>query len=464
MSDFQHSFNPSCLREYDIRGIVGDTLTEADARAIGRVFGSIVRRKGGVRVCVGYDGRLTSPALSQALAEGLTAAGIMVSNVGLGPTPMLYFAVRHLEADAGIMITGSHNPPEYNGFKMMLGPNDNYAPFYGPGIQELGAMAARGDVETGQGTSESINMGDAYLARLLGSWQGTRALKVAWDAGNGATGEVMRRLTGSLPGQHILLYETIDGRFPNHHPDPVVEKNILDLRAKILEEGCDLGVAFDGDGDRLGAVDHTGRLISGDQLMALFAAEILAQKPGATIISEVKASQVLYDEIARLGGKPLMWKTGHAPIKAKMKEVNAPLAGEMSGHLFFADNDGFDDGLYAAMRLINLVSRSGKSLAELVDALPQAVNTPEIRMDVPEERKFAIVAEVQERLSRAGADVILVDGARVKTPDGWWLLRASNTQNALILRAEGHDEAALVRLKQALTDQLTASGVEGRLL
>jgi phosphomannomutase len=460
-----HRFDPTLLREYDIRGIVGETLTAADAEAVGRAFGTVVRRGGGSRVCVGYDGRLSSPELEAALVAGLVEAGIQVERIGLGPTPMLYFAVRHREADGGLMITGSHNPPEYNGIKMMLGK----APFFGDQIQELGRIAAaaswvEGQGSEGRGGAVEIDLREDYVERLLRDYAGPRDLTVAWDAGNGAAADILKRLTARLPGRHILLFAEIDGRFPNHHPDPTVPENLVDLQKAVAEHGADIGIAFDGDGDRIGAVDADGRIVWGDQLLAIYAGEVLKTHPGGVIIADVKASQTLFDEIARLGGKPLMFKTGHSLIKAKMAETKSPLAGEMSGHIFFADKwYGFDDALYCGVRLVSLVSASGETLGALRDRLPAVVNTPEIRFQVSEERKFKVIAEVKARLSAAGADVNDIDGVRVRTPDGWWLLRASNTQDVLVARAEAFSDEGLDRLKAAILDQLRPSGIEATL-
>lgn len=452
-----HRFHTTVLREYDIRGVVGETLTAADARAVGRAFGTVVVRKGGTSACVGYDGRHSSPDLEAALVEGLVSTGLTVTRIGLGPTPMLYFATRDREADAGIMITGSHNPPNYNGIKMMLGKG----PVYGEQIQELGRIAAAGDFATGPGGSQQVDVREAYLERLLRDYDGPKPLKVAWDAGNGATGEILQKLTQRLPGTHTRLFDTIDGDFPNHHPDPTVEKNLRDLQRVVAEEKCDIGIGFDGDGDRIGAIDEKGRIIWGDQLLALYAAEVLQSHPGATIIADVKASQVLFDEIARLGGQPLMWKTGHSLLKAKMAETGSPLAGEMSGHIFFADKwYGFDDALYCAVRLLALVSKSGVSLGALRDRLPDVLNTPETRFQVDESRKFAVVDEVRERLLAAGANVNAIDGVRVTTADGWWLLRASNTQDVLVARAEAFSPEGLERLKAQLIEQLRLSRLD----
>ena len=451
-----HQFHPTMLREYDIRGVVGDTLAAADATAIGRSFATLIRRAGGRRVAVGYDGRLSSPMLAEALIEGINAAGVDALNVGLGPTPMLYYAASTEDVDGGIQITGSHNPPDYNGFKMVF----QGRPFFGADIQRIGEIAAAGDWEGGEGTAQSIDIVDAYVDRLVEGFAGG-AFRIGWDAGNGAAGTVIEKLTARLPGEHHLLYTDIDGHFPNHHPDPTVEANLADLRKLVAEKSLDFGVAFDGDGDRIGAIDGEGRVIWGDQLLQIYAAAVLREHPGATIIADVKASQALFDRVAELGGTPLMWKTGHSLIKAKMKETGSPLAGEMSGHIFFADlYYGYDDAPYAAVRLIEAATRLGKSVTELRGEMPAMVNTPELRFQVDEVRKFAIVDEVLARLTAAGATVDRTDGARVLTGDGWWLLRASNTQDVLVARAEAKDAGALARLMAAIDEQLALSGVE----
>ena len=456
MSKTGHNFDSTILREYDIRGIVGKTLHPADANAIGRAFGTMVKRNGGKRVALGFDGRLSSPELAKACAEGLTSTGIDVLEIGLAATPMLYFAVWHLDTDGGIQITGSHNPPDFNGFKMMMGKKS----FFGADIQKLGEIAGKGDFETGKGSVEKRPVLEDYAARLLKDVKPGRKLKVAWDTGNGAVGVSIRAVVDKLPGTHFILNEKVDGTFPSHHPDPTVPENLKQIQAKVKKEGCDLGIAFDGDGDRIGAIDGKGRILWGDQLMILWARDVLKQRPGATIIGDVKASQALFDEIQQAGGTPLMWKTGHSLIKTKMAELKAPLAGEMSGHVFFADTFyGFDDALYCGLRLLNIVAAGKESLAEMRDKLPQLVNTPELRFDCPEERKFKIVDEVKARLKQAGAKVNDIDGVRVNTPDGWWLLRASNTQAVLVARCESANEAGLERLKSDLKAALSASGV-----
>src|SRR5215469_5309943 len=397
-----HVFDPTILREYDIRGVVGQTLHEADARAIGRSFASVVAEKGSKQVAVGRDGRLSSPALEAALVEGLAMSGVDVVRVGLGPTPMLYFASHTLDVAGGIMVTGSHNPPTHNGFKLVL----DHKSFFGADIQRLGAIAAAGRFSVGKGSVAEKPVLTDYVKRLAADYRGgQRALSVVWDAGNGATGEAVQLLVKALPGRHVLLNETIDGRFPVHHPDPTEPKNLKQLQQTVLQEKADLGIAFDGDGDRIGVVDGQGRILWGDQFMIL-------------------------------------------------------LAGEMSGHIFYADSYyGYDDALYAAVRLLGIIARGGDSLATLRDRMPAVVNTPELRFPCAEDRKFKVVEEVRTRLKAANADVAVVDGARVKTADGWWLLRASNTQDVLVARAEGCNAAALGRLKASLADQLEASGI-----
>jgi phosphomannomutase len=450
-----HRFNPTSLREYDIRGIVGETLAEGDAEAVGRSFGTIVRRAGGRLVAVGRDGRESSEAFERALLRGLNASGIDVVRIGLGPTPMLYYAEAELGVDGGIMITGSHNPASYNGFKMVLG----HRAFFGQDIQRLGRMAADGDWEQGQGSVRDEEVMDLYVDRLLRDFDGA-AFRIGWDAGNGSGGPVVERLVKRLPGEHHLLYTEVDGRFPNHHPDPTVESNLEDLKALVADNGLDFGIALDGDADRIGAVDGEGRVVWGDQLLSILAEPVLARNPGGTIIADVKASQALFDRVAELGGKPLMWKTGHSLIKSKMKETGAPLAGEMSGHIFFADGwYGFDDGIYAAVRLIRAVSALGGSLTDLRSAMPAMVNTPELRFQVDESRKFAVIDELLARLARDGATVDRTDGARVSTEDGWWLLRASNTQDVLVARAEAKDVEGLQRLIAQIDEQLALSGL-----
>lgn len=455
-----HTFHPSILREYDIRGTVGNTLTETDCYFIGRAFGSMVRRhRNGKTVAVGYDGRESSPSFAKNIIRGLNDCGLDVENIGLGPTPMAYFAMKSRGLDAAVMVTGSHSPLSYNGIKMAY----KDGPFYGKMVQELGLIASVGDFEEGQGKAVTLDVQDAYVDRLLQDYTGTKKLKIAWDIGNGATGEIIRRLVSLLPGEHTLLFDKIDGTFPNHHPDPTVAKNLVDLQKAVKDKGCDIGIGFDGDGDRIGVIDEKGNILWADLLLALYAAEVLKEHPGSSIIADVKCSRVLFDEVARLGGKPVMWNTGHSLIKAKMQELKSPLAGELAGHICFADKYyGFDDAPYCAVRLLNILSHSGKKFSELSAHLPKMHNTPEVRFHVPADRKFNIAPEIKTRLKNEnakGVEINDIDGVRVTTPDGWWLMRPSNTEDVLTIRAEGFTPEGLERLKNQLIAQLKQSGL-----
>lgn len=458
-----YRFDPEILREYDIRGIIGKNLSEADAYYVGLSYGTYVKRKtGGNRICLGFDGRHSSPGLQKAMTDGMMQAGITVERVGLGPTPMLYFAVKDRKADAGLMITGSHNPGNYNGFKMTL----QNAPVFGEAVQEIGRIAAAGDYDLGQGSVADFDIQDAYVDRLMRDTKlvAGKSMKIAWDCGNGAAGEIVRRLTKKLPGEHILMYDKIDGDFPNHHPDPTVDKNLADLIKVVREQKCDLGLAFDGDGDRVGAVDETGSILRCDLLITIYARDVLKRHPGATIIGDVKCSQIMFDEINKMGGKAVMWKTGHSLIKAKMAETNAPLAGELSGHIFFKDGwYGFDDGIYCSIRLIDALIEAGHTLSKLTAALPKIINTPEVRFEVDEREKFGLVTKLVEGIkARAKTDTSItvndIDGARVGTPDGWWLVRASNTQNVLVMRAEAASEEGMARIKAMITEEMAKIG------
>ena len=458
-----HTFDATMLREYDIRGIIDETLSDKDAYAIGRGFATLLGKAGGRCVAVGYDGRISSPMLEEALVKGINDAGLDAVRVGMGPTPMLYYAEASMEdVQGGIQITGSHNPANYNGFKMVFMGR----PFFGADIQELGRIAAAGEWAQGTGSHQSREILGQYVTRLVeGLGDVDRAqladLAIGWDAGNGAAGPALELLVQQLPGKHHTLFTQVDGTFPNHHPDPTEEKNLADLKDLVARERLDFGVAFDGDGDRIGAIDGEGRVIWGDQLLMIYAEDLLRMVPGAAIIADVKASSALFDHVSALGGHPTMWKTGHSLIKSKMKEINAPLAGEMSGHVFFAhEYYGFDDALYAAVRLIAASARLGKSVTQLRSEMPALVNTPELRFQVDESRKFAVIDEVKARLSAAGADVNAIDGVRVSTPDGWWLLRASNTQDVLVARCESTTQEGLDRLLAAVDAQLEASGLK----
>jgi phosphomannomutase len=459
-----HRFHPSILREYDIRGVVGETLFESDAHALGRSFAAVLREGGGQRVVVGRDGRLSSPMLEAALVAGLVAGGVEVVRIGLAATPMLYFAEASTpQVDGGIQVTGSHNPRDHNGFKMVLGGR----PYFGPDIARLGQLAAAGDwgSATVVGRIEERDVLPAYIERLLDGLAGVdvdhlAALCIGWDAGNGAAGPALERLVARLPGEHHLLFSEVDGRFPNHHPDPTIPANLADLQALVAAKNLDFGVAFDGDADRIGVIDSQGRVIDADRLLAIYARDVLARHPGATVIADVKASRLVFNTVAALGGEADIAPSGHSHIKSRMKETGALLGGETSGHFFFADDYfGYDDGLYAALRLIAASTRIGATISQLHDALPATHTTPELRFAVPDARKFAAVAQVRARLEAQGARVNALDGVRVDTPEGWWLLRASNTQAALTARAESDTAAGLARLVAELDAHLGAVGV-----
>jgi phosphomannomutase len=458
MTATTYKFHPTILREYDIRGIVGETLSTNDAHWIGKTFGTIVKRNGGSRVCVGYDGRVSSPSMEAALVDGLKSAGIHVERVGRGPTPMLYFATVDSKADGGIMVTGSHNPPTHNGFKMMLGKR----PFFGADIKKLGEMASEGDVDPGLGEAHDVPAFTRYVERLQKDFSGNHPVTAVWDPGNGAGAEAVVALVRHLPGRHTVLNGTIDGTFPAHHPDPTVPKNLEQLIAEVRKEKAHVGFAFDGDADRIGVVDGQGRILWGDQIMQILAEDVLKAFPGAPIIADVKASQALFDEVARMGGKPVIWKTGHSLIKNKMAETKSPLAGEMSGHIFFADRYyGFDDAIYAAVRFLSIMAGDENfDLAKRYDKMPALINTPELRFPCADERKFAVIDEVKERLAKSGAKVSDIDGVRVTGKGGWWLLRASNTQAVLVARAEADSEVHLEGLKAELAAQLKQSGLD----
>lgn len=428
----QPSFHSSILREYDIRGIVGETLFEKDAYWIGRCFGQKIKQVSGNAVAVGWDGRLSSPQLAEALTQGLCETGLDVFQLGVGPTPLLYFAEHLLSVDAAIMITGSHNPPSHNGFKMSL----KRTPFFGEDILSFATFKIEAKSET-LGAVSQLDLKEAYRERLFKGLSFKKPLKIAWDPGNGATCEILKLLLPHLPGEHVLLNGDIDGHFPAHPPDPSEPQNLVELQATILTNVCDLGLAFDGDGDRLVAVDGQGRILCGDQLLTLFAMDLLTRTPEAKIIADIKTSQGFFKTVSQRGGIPLMWKTGHSHIKAKMAQDNTLLGGEVSGHFFFKENYyGFDDGIYAALRLLHLLSQSPFSLAQLHDQLPSLAATPEIRIPCDPDRKFEVPQEIAARLRAEGRPFVDIDGVRVPLEKGWWLIRASNTQDLLIARCE----------------------------
>lgn len=445
--------NPQIFREYDIRGIADRDLTDEVARAVGRAFADWMRERGKSRIAVGRDVRLSSPRIRAALVEGLRDQGASVIDVGEVPTPALYFAVLRLKADGGVMVTGSHNPIEYNGLKL----SDGVSSLHGPEIKELERRARALGAGPKRGAVETASIDEDYLNDLAGRIKLKRRLKVVVDPGNGAASilgpEFIRRLGCDVDA----IFAEPDGRFPNHLPDPTVPDLMRSLMARVRETGADLGIGFDGDADRVGAVDEQGGLLYGDQLLALYAGDVLSRRPGEPIVFEVKCSQGLVEYVQERGGKPVMWKAGHSLIKAKMRETLAPLGGEMSGHMFFADEfPGYDDALYGAGRLLRILAAGTTPLSAMVAALPQAkyVSTPELRLDCPDDRKFAIVAAVLEHF-RATHEVLDVDGVRVQFGDGWGLIRASNTQPVLVARFEARSQERLSTIAREVYDVLS---------
>jgi len=437
---------PNIFREYDIRGVADTELASADVSDLGRALGTLLQRRSGKRINLGRDCRLSSPRLHEALLDGLLDSGCQITDVGVVPTPVLYYSAVHLESDGAVMITGSHNPTEYNGFKAVCGSGT----IYGDDIQEVRKLMEARDFEKGRGAHRFTDVVTPYVEEISGQFKFERRIRVVADAGNGTAGPVMRRILERLNCDFTELFFDMDGGFPNHHPDPTVLDNLAALRSAVRAGNVDLGIAFDGDADRVGAVDENGEVIYGDMLLLICAREILTRKRGATFLGEVKCSQVLYDEIKRLGGNPVMYKTGHSLIKAKMKEVHAELAGEMSGHIFFADRYyGYDDALYAACRLMEIVARSRKPISAQLAGLPRMVSTPEIRIDCPDDVKFALVDRVAAHY-RGKRHVIDIDGVRITFEQGWGLLRASNTQPALVMRFEAANEKLLEEYRQEL--------------
>jgi phosphomannomutase / phosphoglucomutase len=439
------------FREYDIRGVVPEELNEEMAHDLGLAMGTYYHDRGAGRISVGHDCRLSSPDLSKGLIDGLMECGVEVVDVDMVPTPLLYFSLHHLETDGGVQITGSHNPPEFNGFKVCLGK----ATIHGEEIQEIRKISESGKFIRGKGTLDKADMNGPYLRYLEGNIEpGPFKRRVVVDAGNGAGGPVAVEIYKRLGFEVFPLFCEPDGRFPNHHPDPTIPENLEAMISKVRDVSADLGIAFDGDADRIGVVDREGNIIWGDQLMIIFSRDMLSRHAGAKIIGEVKCSKVLYDDIEKHGGKGIMWKAGHSLIKSKMKEEGALLGGEMSGHIFFAERYfGFDDAIYAGARLLEILSQNEKTLKELLADVPKMANTPEIRIDCPDDRKFDIVAELTEEFKK-DYDVIDVDGARVLFDGGWGLIRSSNTQPVLVLRFEATDEKRLEEIRQIFMEKL----------
>ncbi len=435
--------NPEIFREYDIRGIAGKDITGDDVFHIGKAIGSFLVTRGHARLSVGRDCRVSSDHYSEKVIQGLLSAGCDVIDIGICPTPVFYFSIQHLATQGGVMVTASHNPPEYNGFKLCLDLDS----IHGEDIQTIRRMIEKKQVVEGRGKRIFQDVIAAYHDYVVSNIHIRRLMKVGVDAGNGTGGVVAVPILKKLNCEVHELYCDMDGTFPNHEADPTVAKNMKDLISLVKEKRLDLGIGYDGDSDRIGVVDETGKLIYGDQLMIIFSREILSRKPGATFISEVKCSKTMYDDIRKHGGNPIMWKTGHSLIKKKMKEEKAELAGEMSGHIFFADRYfGYDDAIYASCRLLEILSDSGKTISELLADVPGTFNTPEIRVECPDKIKFQVVQKVT-RIFREKYDVIDIDGVRILFDDGWGLVRASNTQPALVLRFEAMTKERLSEIR-----------------
>ena len=452
------NFDPEVLREYDIRGLVDYNLNENTAYTIGRSFGYVVKNKlNSNKIVTGYDGRLTSPRLHKAVCEGLKDSGSCVFNVGLGPTPMIYYSHFKLHSDAAIMVTGSHNPPEYNGFKMVL----NKHSFFAEEIKNLQSIIDKDELKIIQGKIINKNIIDNYILRNIKNIIINKPMKIAWDTANGAMGVVINQVASKLHNtENIIINEEVDGNFPNHHPDPTVKKNMEQLIDNVLKYNCDIGFGFDGDGDRLGVVDNKGSIIWADQYMLVLISEIAKLYNHPKIIMDVKCSKVFFEEAKKMNCDPIMSKTGHSPIKEKMKELNSPLSGEMSGHICYADDFfGYDDALYVALRLLRILGSSNKSLNELISEFPKTFSTPEIRIDVNETIKFKIIQDIKDRLKKIETKIIDIDGIRIENKYGWFLIRASNTQNQLTCRAEAVSHEGLLFLIKILEEQLILSGV-----
>ena len=444
--------NSSIYREYDIRGVAGVDYDEAFVEALGRAYGTKLLSENIIRVAVGRDCRVTGPGYHKIMKSAIRSTGVNVIDIGQCPTPLMYFAVQHLDLMGGIHVTGSHNPPDHNGFKICIGKST----IHGEGIQELRRIVESGEMARGDGAEEVYPIIPAYQGYLEEQFgRCGEGVKVVVDSGNGTGGPVGPPVYRAMGCEVIELFSEPDGRFPNHHPDPTVEENVADLIKAVREHGADLGIAFDGDSDRIGAVDNTGRIIWGDEMLVIFAREILAKNPGATIVSEVKCSQRLFDDIEKHGGNGIMWKVGHSLLKAKMRETGALLGGEMSGHIFFADRYfGYDDAVYAGARLIEIVSRTGDTLEQMLADLPTTVYTPEIRIDCPDSIKFDLAAKACDRFRDLGYDIVDVDGVRVKFEDGWGLIRASNTQPVLVTRFEAQSTESLEKNRRTVETEL----------
>lgn len=442
--------NPVIFREYDIRGIVGKDLTEMVVEHLGKAYGTYVRRSGLRDVVIGRDGRTSSVGFQEAMTKGILSTGCNVTDIGLCPTPVVYFSIFHLDKNGGIAVTGSHNPPDYNGFKICVGKET----IYGKQIQVLRTLIENTDYEKGSGKRYSYNIIPDYLNFLRKNTKIHGPIKVVIDAGNGVTGITAPKILEDMGCKVFPLYCEVDGSFPNHIPDPTIVENLKDLIGKVKEVKADVGFAFDGDGDRLGVVDENGNILWGDRLLMIFSRDILKRNPGAKIIGEVKCSQLLFDDIKKHGGQPIMWKVGHSLIKSKLREEKALLAGEMSGHIFFKDRYfGFDDAVYACLRLLEILTKNGQKLSEILADVPKVYSTPEIRTECPEQIKFKVVERAQSYFIKH-YDSITIDGVRIVFDDGWALIRASNTQPVLVLRFEATSKERLEEIKRMVEEKL----------
>jgi phosphomannomutase/phosphoglucomutase len=448
--------NPLIFREYDIRGVVERDLQRETVIALGRGIGTLMKRQGAREITLGRDGRLSSERIAQELAEGLAFCGLKITDTGLCPTPVHYFSIAHLKKDGGVMITGSHNPPEFNGIKMTLGKGS----IFGKDIQKIQHLIEGEDFEKGAVLQvERREILEAYIEYIVKNLDLPRGVRVGMDSGNGTAGLVSPKIFRELGCEVFDLYSNVDGRFPNHHPDPTVEANLIDLKKLVADKKLEVGVGYDGDADRLGAIDGNGRVLWGDQLMILFSRSILKKNPGAAIIADVKSSDNLFADVKAHGGRPIMWKTGHALIKRKLWDEKALFAGEMSGHLFFADRYfGYDDGIYASGRLIELIAQLDHSIEEDLSDVPRTWATPEIRVDCPDERKFEVVQKTRDALRRKGLPIFDLDGVRVTYPGGWGLVRASNTQPVLVLRFEADSPERLSQIREEVENILAEAG------
>ncbi len=455
-----HIFEKSILKQYDIRGVVNKDLNKIDAYFVGKSYGTMLSKMNKKNCVIGYDARFTSKDYSNEVTKGLTECGIDITNIGLAPTPMVYFAIQFLKKDAGLIVTASHNPPEYNGFKMLT----NEDPIWGEDIQELGKIAEKGEfIENNMlGKIEELDVKEDYFKFLLNilNKDNKKELKICWDAGNGAVASIIDDLVKQLPGKHITICNTVDPNFPNHHPNPEVPENMKMLSEEVIKNHCDCGIGFDGDGDRIGIVDDEGYMLYGDQLLSIFARDYLKSNPGEKVMSEVSASLTLYNDIAEYGGIPIMWRPGHSVQKAKMKKDNIKLAGETSGHIFFGENHNYDDALYASVKLINILSNLSEKLSDIKKAFPITYSTKKINIKSNDIDKFTVPNAIADRIKVQGREVCTVEGARVNKADGWWLCRNSSTSPQMTVRCEALSKEGLEECKKELKEQLHLSNYD----